>query len=1005
MSTFILIWRRHSQEPTTASTNRVNNLLTRDCVLDLFVRQQLLTRDVIDFGRQMKKLQLAEPIQIEDEFDAWQFDYMRGICDLWLIPVDPVSEFPLKWKLSDEARIFYKVQTEAETPQKNDSSTAQCNVDRPSTVSLEQFVKDVCEKLNNGQAEKWICSLREEDITTYPHLANLKFSEWAEIKTLSVNAHLRKSSYGLNMSSNGVLFEAILSFELALFILDISQSELFACLHQIRLYFHHVLEDQFASSNVSNPAKLDSRCVDLTFREMRVEGFADDGLFDRMKTFFLPLTTVEQDLKISDTRWSAIAARRIAEKNRLEKERSKIVAEREIAEDQYYDFDERILKLTRNMEMKSDSQRLENFSERQIIDYRKECERLEPIRSKLQSRMSKIDDMLENINKILNEKARNSGGQDLIKPNRGFIMYGPPGTGKSDIMSNLSKRMGIAMVAPPLAAGELNRSLVGESERIINDICMRCHRIPYLMCCVSIDEIDSLAPKRTNDTSDGNVAKLSVLLSVIDGIKDVPNLMIFCATNRLHMMDDAFLRRMQGKFFVGRPSSQARKIILSGIKTWHMEPELLENLTMATTNFSGAALRALRRIITVHCVDVARTDPNWQIDYRTSLELANEIAQQYRVFIGSETLPTLLLRTLNDNQTALLGTLPDKRNSVYTGRIVINFSTRRIDVEAVISHSTAEQEKIVYHEDLTSHETDIQNLLERLTIYGKSRNVQLLQLIDLSLLSIESAYDEKRKFEILTERVDECNSYRRSMIVYDLDSLVGVNKSEGQSSTGSSTNISLTNQSVFTFVGDRFKKAHVDMARSDEEQALAKENWAVVVGRDPFLLRQFCDFIQFTRATHEVEEEENNRRRQEEKNKCFKCNDYYLEQDNKMGVCVHHDGFVYDNISAGLTKCSQRSAIQQLLTEEALSTNQPAQREHLERMKQRFKFICCNQTVGTAGNMGGCKRGCHGLEDNPTVTLVEWEQMCDENPEYLAQHLDLLNNRVKLQNKARKQYQ
>jgi SpoVK/Ycf46/Vps4 family AAA+-type ATPase len=158
-------------------------------------------------------------------------------------------------------------------------------------------------------------------------------------------------------------------------------------------------------------------------------------------------------------------------------------------------------------------------------------------------------------------------------------------------MSKLSIRMGISMVAPPLAAGELNRPLVGESERIISDICMRCHRIPYLMCCVAIDEIDSLAPKRKDDTSDGNVAKLSVLLSVIDGIKDVPNLMIFCATNRLHMMDDAFLRRMSGKFFVGRPSSHARKSILKEIKDWHMPRSLLDSLTTATTNFSGAALR------------------------------------------------------------------------------------------------------------------------------------------------------------------------------------------------------------------------------------------------------------------------------------------------------------------------------------------------------------------------------------------------------------------------------
>ncbi|CAF1390678.1 unnamed protein product [Didymodactylos carnosus] len=83
------------------------------------------------------------------------------------------------------------------------------------------------------------------------------------------------------------------------------------------------------------------------------------------------------------------------------------------------------------------------------------------------------------------------------------------------------------------------------------------------------------SPKRDEDSSEGKVDKISVLLSLIEGIKDVPNLMIFCATNRLHMMDEAFLRRMSGKFFVGRPSSDARRNILSQIPYWSLEPEML----------------------------------------------------------------------------------------------------------------------------------------------------------------------------------------------------------------------------------------------------------------------------------------------------------------------------------------------------------------------------------------------------------------------------------------------
>ena len=158
-------------------------------------------------------------------------------------------------------------------------------------------------------------------------------------------------------------------------------------------------------------------------------------------------------------------------------------------------------------------------------------------------------------------------------------------------MSKLSTKLGIAMVGPPLAAGELNRPLVGESERVIIALASRCNRIPYAMCCLSIDEIDSLAPKRDEDSSEGKVDKISVLLSLIDGIKDVPNLMIFSATNRLHMMDEAFLRRMSGKFFVGRPSSAARTKILSDIPEWALEPDSIDRLTVATTNFSGAACK------------------------------------------------------------------------------------------------------------------------------------------------------------------------------------------------------------------------------------------------------------------------------------------------------------------------------------------------------------------------------------------------------------------------------
>ncbi len=165
-------------------------------MLDLFVRQQMLNRDTIDFGRKMEQIQLAEPIQIEDEFDAWYFDHMRGIFDIWLLPNHPSTQFPLKWKLAANAQVFYEIHnTEDSNQQDGNFSQEQRNSDRPSTVSLERFIQGVCQQLNNGQAQKWINALREEDITTYPHLDNLKLSEWAEIKTLPLNARKLLKSF------------------------------------------------------------------------------------------------------------------------------------------------------------------------------------------------------------------------------------------------------------------------------------------------------------------------------------------------------------------------------------------------------------------------------------------------------------------------------------------------------------------------------------------------------------------------------------------------------------------------------------------------------------------------------------------------------------------------------------------------------------------------------------------------------------------------------------------
>lgn len=416
--------------------------------------------------------------------------------------------------------------------------------------------------------------------------------------------------------------------------------------------------------------------------------------------------------------------------------------------------------------------------------------------------------------------------------------------------------------------------------------------------------------------------------------------------------------------------------------------------------------RALRRLITVHCVDHIRNNPHYQLDYRTMLKLTEITARQYRIFFGAETLPMIIARSIRDSGNSgdnqKFNDLTSQKNSVYTGKILVNLASGVLDVEAIETNPiTKKRAKIVFRHTLLDSETNLQGLLLRLTTYGKLRNVQLLQLVDLNLLSAESAHDEKQKFETLKERLDECAAYRRSMIVYDLDALVGINRSEGSASTGQTTNFSLINHNIYTYVKDKFENTHVECLTDtdDDNETNTEEKWSVVIISQRFLLRQFLDDVKFTRPQSELDEIEAEERRANEQYRCVQCNNNYVESDNRMEACLYHDGFIYDNFSPGMIMGSRTNAIEMLLKEDThynmqLNTRSltPEQKELFERQKNRFRYICCDQILQIGGIMNGCKKGKHS---QPHITHKEWEKTCNQNQEYLDKRMKLLQNRIR----------
>ncbi|CAF3993834.1 unnamed protein product, partial [Rotaria sordida] len=348
---------------------------------------------------------------------------------------------------------------------------------------------------------------------------------------------------------------------------------------------------------------------------------------------------------------------------------------------------------------------------------------------------------------------------------------------KSELLKRAAVFAGITTTTTPLAAGELNRPHVGETEKLLVDIMYRSNPISYLICAMIIDEIDGLVPKRDNNAQQSKVDGISVLLSHIEGVKNIPNLIVLGATNRRNMMDEAFLRRMQAKCFVGRPSPKIREKMLQPliVKDLHtFTRRRIDFLVKITTNFSGAAVGALKSSIIV-ALDQGQTlnrdaksslqtsqaqtsPPNLQSTLATSvpsvessaisnyelLILADGAAREFSCWFGIGTLPGIFrlypnMCSSSDQEKYSLA-LP---NHVPSGRILVNLNEQKCIVELAGDDLSLEYE-------LEKQETCTLTLLSRFINGCSSRNIDTIQIIDLNFLTKNNAFEENQIFELLT---------------------------------------------------------------------------------------------------------------------------------------------------------------------------------------------------------------------------------------------------------------
>jgi transitional endoplasmic reticulum ATPase len=185
-----------------------------------------------------------------------------------------------------------------------------------------------------------------------------------------------------------------------------------------------------------------------------------------------------------------------------------------------------------------------------------------------------------------------------VRTIKGILLFGPPGTGKTLLAKAVANETEANFIG--ISGAQVLSKWLGESEKAMREIFKKARMAAP--CILFIDEIDAIAPTRSGGSSDGTRVTeriVDTLLTEMDGLESLKNVVVIAASNRPDILDAALMRagRFDRVIEIGMPDVVERlEIIKVHTKRMPLSKDVsLEELAQITGGYSGADIENIIR--------------------------------------------------------------------------------------------------------------------------------------------------------------------------------------------------------------------------------------------------------------------------------------------------------------------------------------------------------------------------------------------------------------------------